>query len=229
MANLIDRELKLFFTSPLFMALEIAPSLLITVLIYNRLYTNLLPVIWMIIVLYSTFFELELWRSEFLNRGVKLKLYVNTSEYMPFLAHSISSLILLEFKTLIVLMSSTIVATIVASGQFFENLVFFLLATHGNWLFSLSVGYILSKDVFRGLKSSTALFICVLLFSMIAILMLSQASTYWPSASPDLREGAGFSNFNSYVLIFLFIFLLLYVSALFACSAAARNIRIDDI
>jgi len=234
--NLVNRELKFFFTSPLFIGLELAPAALIGVIIlspaiYN--FSNLLSVAWIIIVLYSTYFELETWRREFLNKGVKLRLYVNKSEYTPFLAHSLVSLILLELKTLIVLTSIVLMSPIREPVNF-NDMAFFLLITHGNWLFSLSVGHIFSKEVFKGLAASTAVFLSMLIFNAVTILVvyqtfISQSSvSYWPAASLDLSKGTGFST-SPYVLIALFLSLLLYVSALYAGSLAAKNIRIDDI
>lgn len=231
MVNLVDRELKFFFTSPLFMFLELAPVALVA---YIMLYSNsgleflqplvtLLPAAWVTIVLYSAFFELEVWCRDFLNRGVKLKLYVNKSEYTPFLAHSLVSLVLLELKTLIVLTS------LLAGVSSFNDLTHFLLATHGYWLFSLSFGYVFSKDVLRKIAGCTAVFLCVFILSaMISLFLIIQGQGQTQGQSSFLAEFY-VGQRSLLILVVLLVSLLLYISALFACSAAARNVRIDDI
>lgn len=226
MVNLIDRELKFFFTSPLFMGLELASAALVAYIMYYStvlsgfVNVNLLPVAWVIIVLYSTYFELEIWRRGFLNNGVKLKIYASKSEYTPFLAHSLVSLILLELKTLIVLISLQTLSL---------DLMHFLLATHGYWLFSLSVGYVLSKEVLRRLASSTAIFLCVLIPSVTALLSTLPGIFQSQNQSPSTNFLDAFKGLSLIIIIIFLVSLLLYVLALYACSRAVRNIRIDDI
>lgn len=214
--NLIDRELKLFFTSPLLLSLEFIPSALIALLVYYKWFESIVAIAWVVIVTYSTFFELEVWRKTFLNKGFKLKLYVNSSQYKPFLAHTLVSLILLEPKTLIVLMPLIIKH---------ESLNFwFLLGTHGYWLFSLSASHILSKEVFRSLNDS----IVVFLFSMTTIIAMISTSSqfpYWPIVSPI----QGRSEPMPGDLFLPFLSIPLYIFSLYACLLVARNIRIDDI
>jgi hypothetical protein len=235
--NLIDRELKFFFTSPILIVLELAPAALVT---YITLYSGavflkplvpLLPVAWVIIVLYSTFFELEVWRREFLNRGVKLKIYTNTSEYTPFLAHSLVSLILLELKTLIVLIPSVRLLT---SPEVFASLTHFLLVTHGNWLFSLSFGCIFSGEIFRKPAVSIPVFLCVLVFSLTTFVFSAvtiPAINQPPDQSPPSYFLNAFRTEQSFTLIVavLILSVILYFSALYASSLMVRNIRIDDI
>ncbi|MEM4168990.1 MAG: hypothetical protein QXZ66_09210 [Thermoproteota archaeon] len=235
MANLFDRELKLFFTSPLVMILEIAPAALLAYIIaYStsvlfKPLVPMLPVAWVMIVFFTTFFELEIWRRQFLNRGIKLGLYVNMSEYTPLLLHSLASLILLELKTLIVLTPS--IHSL--SGEVFSSLMYFLLITHGNWLFSLSFGYFFSEDVFRKLASSKALFLCVIVLSLMTLVF---NATVMPNnqQSGQLSQSFFLDMFKSDVLFILIVVtlilsLVLFFSALFACSLVVRNIRIDDI
>ncbi|MBO3754054.1 MAG: hypothetical protein FGF53_04155 [Candidatus Brockarchaeota archaeon] len=234
MANLVDRELKFFFTSPLLIVLELAPAALLAyIIVYSNLdifkpIVPLLPAAWVIIVLFSTFFELEIWRKEFLNRGVKLGLYVNTSEYMPLLIHSLVSLILLELKTLIVLTPSIKFL----GGEVISSLMYFLLITHGNWLFSLSFGYVFSEEVFRKLASSKAVFLCVIVFSLTTIVF--GATVLRNHQSSQSSTSHFLDMFKSDVLFILIVAILilsvaLFFSALFVCSLVVRNIRIDDI
>ncbi|MEM3958240.1 MAG: hypothetical protein QXO47_08570 [Thermoproteota archaeon] len=229
MANLFDRELKLLFTSPLLIAMEIASTLFLSVVIYNyktdSFIMQLMVPVWMIIVFYSTFFELEVWRRNFLNKGVKLKLYVNTSEYTPFLMHSFASLVLLELKTLIVILVPSIQAP-----PFPNEIGFFILAAHAFWLFALSVGYIVSKEVLRKPSNSTAIFLCMLIFSAVAFSVTMMSQSKQPSGQASSHPFFSvFCRLDTFTLIVLFVSLLLYVLALFACSLLVRNIRIDDI
>ncbi|MEM2051158.1 MAG: hypothetical protein QW506_03515 [Thermoproteota archaeon] len=227
MANLFDRELKLLFTSPLFIVLEFAPALFVAyVILYSSSFVSvipLLPAVWLVIVFYSAFFELEIWRREFLNKGVKLKIFTNTSEYTPFLVHSFVSLILLELKTLIVLMS------LIGGHLYFDYLLHFLLATHGYWLFSLSIGYILSKEISRKLVSSAAIFLCVLISCAVIFPFLITQGTGQSQGQSSFLNAFYVEQRSLLILVVLLLSLLLYVLALFACSVAARNIRIDDI
>lgn len=233
MANLIDRELKFFFTSPLLIVLELAPAALVAyVILYSGFFQtiiHLLPTTWVMIVLFSTFFELEIWRREFLNRGFKLELYVNTSEYKPLLAHSLVSLILLELKTLIVLIPSIRFS----GGEVVSSLMYFLLVTHGNWLFSLSLGSVFSEEVFRKLASSKAVFLCMIGFSLMTLVFSAtvtpntqQPGELSPSFFIDM-----FKSRSSFMLIVgvLIVSVALYFLALYACSLVVKNIRIDDI
>lgn len=216
------------------MVLEIAPAALLA---YIIVYSNsdpfkplvpLLPVAWLTIVFFTTFFELEIWRRQFLNRGVKLGLYVNMSEYTPLLLHFLASLILLELKMLIVL-----TPLIPFLREAFSSLMYFLLITHGSWLFSLSFGYVFSEEVFRKLASSKAVFLCVIVFSFMTLVfngtvMLSNQKSGQSSQSFFLDM---FKSNVSFILIvvILILSLVLFFSALFACSLLVRNIRIDDI
>ncbi|MCX8183541.1 MAG: hypothetical protein N3F08_03900 [Crenarchaeota archaeon] len=230
MANLIDRELKLFFTSPLFMILEFAPAALVAYIIVNSNWEffkpiiPLLPVTWMMIVLFSTFFELEIWRKEFLNRGVKLGLYVNMSEYTPLLIHCLVSLILLELKTVVVLIPS--IHSL--SDEVISSLMYFLLITHGNWLFSLSFGSVFSEEVFRKLASSKAAFLCVIVFSLMTLVFSATVTPNQQSPSSFLDIFKSDVSFRLIVAI-LILSVVLFFSTLFACSRVVMNIRIDDI
>jgi hypothetical protein len=233
LANLVDRELKLFFTSPLFMTLEFAPVALAA---YTLLCPGsfepivsvraLLPAVWLVIILCSTLSELEIWRMEFLNKGFKLKIYTAMSEYIPFLAHSLVSLILLELKTLIVLIP-VLRSPLIFND--FNGLIHFLLATHGYWLFSLSVGYGLSKEVLRKLANTTAIFLCVIIFSVtISPFLITQEASQPQGQQLFLKEfTVGFRSIL--ILVVLLVSLPLYVLALYACSVETRNIRIDGI
>lgn len=202
------------------MVLELVPAASVAyVILYSGFFKSVIPfitIIWIMIVLFSTFFELEVWRGNFLNRGFKLKLYVNTSEYKPFLAHSLASLILLELKTLIALL--VILVPLQAPPSI--EIGFFVLATHAFWLFALSVGYVVSKEVLRRSSSLTAFFIYMLIFSAVTFSMPIQQS--------DQTLSLFGLRLDTFTLIFLFVSLLLYVLALYACSVEARNIRIDD-
>ncbi len=230
---MIDRELKFFFTSPLLIVLELAPAALVAYVILHsgsfKPIIHLLPATWIVIVLFSTFFELEIWRREFLNRGFKLGLYINTSEYKPLLAHSLVSLILLELKTLIVLTPSIRVL----DSETVASLMYFLLATHGNWLFSLSFGSVFSEEVFRKLASSKAVFLCMIVFSLTTLVF---SATVAPDTQQQSQSSPSFfldmfKSGYSFILIVavLIVSVALYFSALFACSRVVRNIRIDDI
>jgi len=229
--NLVDRELKFFFTSPLFISLDLAPAALVAYMLYHfqffasLLSVSLLSVIWVIIVLYSTFFELEIWRREFLNKGIKLKIYINTSEYTPFIVHSLISLILLELKALIVLIALT------SSITDPELLIHFLIATHGCWLFSLAIGYILSEEVLRKLAGSTAIFLRVLILGVMTFMFRPQSTGGSENqlSSKIFLDAFKEQNRSLLILVVLLISLLLYVLALYACSVAVRNTRIDDI
>lgn len=206
------------------MVLELAPAASVAyVILYSDFFKSVIPfitiiwIIWIMIVLFSTFFELEVWRGNFLNRGVKLKLYVNTSEYKPFLAHSLASLILLELKTLLVILVS------LQAPPSPNEIGFFVLATHAFWLFALSVGYVVSKEVLRRSSSSTAFFLYVLIFSAVTFSVM-----HIQQSDQTLSRFGLFSRLDTFTLIVLFVSLLLYVLALYACSVEARNIRIDD-
>jgi len=231
LVNLVDRELKFFFTSPLFISLDLAPAALVAYMLYHfqffasLLSVSLLSVIWVIIVLYSTFFELEIWRREFLNKGIKLKIYINTSEYTPFIVHSLISLILLELKALIVLIALT------SSITDPELLIHFLIATHGCWLFSLAIGYILSEEVLRKLAGSTAIFLRVLILGVMTFMFRPQSTGGSENqlSSKIFLDAFKEQNRSLLILVVLLISLLLYVLALYACSVAVRNTRIDDI
>ena len=223
MVNIVDRELKLLFTSPLLIVLELASAVFLSVLINNKVIDLIIALpAWVIIVLFSTFFELEIWRRGFLNKGVKLKLYVNASEYIPFLAHSLASLLLLELKTLIVILMPSIQVQ-----PNLNDVGFFVLATHAFWLFALSVGYVISKDVLRKLSSSTAVFLCMLIFNTVAFSVVEYIQ---PSGQASWHAFFSvFSRLDTFALIVLLASSLLYVLALYACSLAVKNIRIDDI
>jgi len=227
LVNIVDRELKFFFTSPLLIVLELASAVFLSVLINNSV-IDLIVVLpaWVIIVLLSTFFELEIWRRGFLNKGVKLKLYVNASEYTPFLAHSLASLLLLELKTLIVILIPSIQVRLNLN-----DVGFFVLATHAFWLFALSVGYVISKDVLRKLSSSTAVFLCMLIFNTVAFSVVARALEYIQQSGQASWHAFFnvFSRLDTFALIVLLASSLLYVLALYACSLAVKNIRIDDI
>jgi hypothetical protein len=231
LVNLVDRELKFFFTSPLFISLELAPAALVAYMLYHfKFFASLLPVsllsvMWVIIVLYSTFFELEIWRRDFLNKGIRLKIYTNTSEYTPFLVHSLISLILLELKTLIIL---TALRPSISDPQ---PLIHFLIATHGCWLFSLAIGYILSKEVLRKLAGSTAIFLCVLILGVMTFMFKPSTIQSENQFSSSIFLDAFYKEQNRslLILVVLLISLLLYILALYACSVALRNTRIDDI
>lgn len=189
---------------------------------------RLMALVWMIIVLYSTFFELEVWRGNFLNKGVKLKLYVNTSEYAPFLAHSLASLVLLELKTLITLLVILTPSIQVLPSPY--EMGFFALATHAFWLFALSVGYIVSREVLRKPSRSTAIFLCMLIFTTVAFSVMVMLQYIRSSDQVPSHAFFGlFSRLDTFILIVLLVSLLLYVLALYACSLEAKNIRIDDI
>ena len=223
MVNIVDRELKFFFTSPLLIVLELAPAAFLSVLIYNKVIDTIIALpAWVIMVLLSTFFELEIWRRGFLNKGVKLKLYVNASEYTPFLAHSLASLLLLELKTLIVILIPSIQVQ-----PSLNDVGFFVLATHAFWLFALSVGYVISKDVLRKLSSSTAVFLCMLIFNTVAFSVMEYIQPSDQASQHDFFNV--FSRLDTFALIVLLASSLLYVLALYACSLAVKNIRIDDI
>lgn len=245
MASLAGRELKFFFTSPLFISLELAPIMLITILdiagpgfngpLPDVIPNSLLPIVWLMIVFYSTYFELELWRKGFLSKGVKLKVYASGSAYTPFLGHSAVSLVLLELKTLIFLPSFLIGPNSINLSDFGQIVVFFV-ATHINWLFSLSIGGIFSKEVFHKLADSTAVFLCILVFNVIAVLIVNSyifsskspsltLAQYWPT--PSLENNGIESLLELPFLFFSLLSLILFIVAVYVNSMIFRSLRMD--
>lgn|GEM_PF-1646952 len=240
MASLAGRELKFFFTSPLFISLELVPVMLITILdiagpnfqgpLREVIPIGLLPIVWLMIVFYSTYFELELWRKGFLNKGVKLKVYTSGSPYTLFLGHSAVSLVLLELKTLIFLLSFL-------SSPDFGQIIMFLIATHVNWLFSISIGSIFSKEVFPKLADSTAVFLCILIFNAVTVLIVnSQVSSqippvfslaqYWPTPSLEDNKEIG-SLLDPPFLAVSFFVLMLFTIAVYLNSMVVKGLRMD--
>lgn len=239
MTSLTSQELKFFFTSPLFMSLELAPVILITILgiagpdfkgpLQDIIPPGLLPIVWLMMVFYSTYFELELWRKGFLSKSVKLKFYTTGSPYAPFLEHSVVSIVLLELKTLIFVLPYFLLKN---PGQI---LVFFF-ATHVNWLFSLSIGSIFSKEVFNKMKDSTETFLCILIFNAIIVLIVnSQVSSqghsvlslapYWPTPSLE-NEGIGSLPMLPSLAV-LFTVLMLFIVAVYVNSTVVKGLRMD--
>jgi hypothetical protein len=235
LASLAGRELKFFFTSPLFISLELVPVMLIAILNFagalnDVVPDNLLPIVWLMIVFYSTYFELELWRKGFLNKGVKLKVYTSGSSYAPFLGHFAASLILLELKTVIFILSYLMSLQI-------WNLVMFLVVTHVNWLFSLSIGSIFSKEVFPKLADSTAVFLCILIFNAVTVLIVNlQVSSqvppvfslaqYWPTPSLEENKEIG-SLLNPSFLAVSFFVLMLFIITVYLNSMVVKGLRMD--
>ncbi|MEM2941040.1 MAG: hypothetical protein QW304_05770 [Thermoproteota archaeon] len=232
MASLAGRELKFLFTSPIFISLELVPVVLITIMGLTGNLTliipnDLLPIVWMMIVFYSTYFELELWRKGFLNKGVKLKAYASGSPYALFLEHSAVSLVLLELKTLIIIpsfLSSTDIG--------FLEIIVFLIATHINWLFSISVGSIFSKEVFNNMKDSVDVFLCILIFNAIVVLIANSKyqSSYslnglWPT--PSLENGGAESFLRLPFLTVSLIILMLFIVAVYVNSMVVKGLRMD--
>ncbi|MCS7138785.1 MAG: hypothetical protein NZ873_01855 [Crenarchaeota archaeon] len=219
MVTLFDRELKFVFTSPLFISLELVPAIL-SIAVQNIIPSKLLPIVWLMIIFYSTYFELELWRKSFLKKNIKLMVYTSSSPYTPFLIHCIVSLLLLELKTLIFILPYLNL----------QNLSIFLTATHVNWLFSLSLGTILSRDVFNDMADSTANFLCILVFSTIALLIInsttadSQVSfslkSYWPIPSVN---SADINIINNIIAVFL-ISTILFAIAIYANSMVTKRL-----
>ncbi len=236
MVSLLSQELKLFFTSPLFISLELAPVVVTTVLkivggISSDLVVpdKLLAIIWLMLVLYSTYFELEMWRKWFLNKGIKIKIYASGSPQTPFLMHSVASLVLLELKTLVFVLPYLLLSSIEI-----PSLPFFITATHVNWLLSLSIGNVFSKEVFNKLSDSTASFLCVSIFNTIVLLAFSQclpqsfplfSMVTWPFPS---LENAGVNNLTEPVfLVFSIVSIVFYTIAVYVNSNAAKSIRMD--
>lgn len=236
MVSLLSQELKLFFTSPLFISLELVPVVVTTALkIVGGISSDLavpdklLAIIWLMLILYSTYFELEMWRKWFLNKGIKIKIYTSGSPQTPFLIHSVASLVLLEFKTLVFvspyLLSSSIQVT---------PLLFFIITTHVNWLLSLSLGNVFSKEVFNKLSDSTASFLCMSIFNTIVFLAFNQCLPQsfplfsivpWPAPS---LENVGLSNLaHPVLLVSSIISIVFYAIAVYVNSNAAKSIRMD--
>jgi hypothetical protein len=242
LVGLVDRELKFFLTSPVLVSLELFPVLSLGILkiIEKHLEVikiviipdNLLAVVWLMLIFYSTYFELEVWRKSFLNRGTMLKVYTISSPYAPFLKHSVVSLVLLEFKTLVFLLSMLLPSLIISQkGLDFLQMAAFLVATHVNWLFSLSLGNILSREVFNNLPDSAAMFLCILIFNTITVLMISQNFSQGVSLSltqfwlmPSLEKGLG--DITTYLPAILFS-IVLYIVATLLNNRISRSIRID--
>jgi len=234
LVSLLDRELKFLFTSPLFIGLELIPVILITILdvagqdfkgpLLEIIPSNLLPIVWLMIIFYSTYFELELWRKTFLNKNVKLRVYASSSPYTPFIMHCIASLVLLELKTLVFILPYLL-------RQQLSNLPLFLVATHVNWLFSLSIGTILSQDVFNKMADPAANFLCILIFSVIALLIINakidsksiSLAQYWPALIPFSSEVPP----ESTTIIFL-ISLVLFAIAVYANSSIAKHLLLGS-
>ncbi|MEM2695393.1 MAG: hypothetical protein QXU09_00440 [Thermoproteota archaeon] len=235
--NLFLQELKLFFTSPLFISLELVSVIVIAVLkIVGGIFSNLavpdelLAVIWLMLILYSTYFELEMWREWFLNKGIKIKIYTSYSSQTPFLVHSVVSLVLLEFKTLVFILPYLLLSYVQM-----PSLLFFMIATHVNWLLSLSIGNIFSKEAFSKLADSTASFLCVSIFNTIIFLSFNQcfsspASLFsmvpWPVPS---LENDRVNNLNEPVFLVVSILsIVFYAIAVYVNYNAAKSIRMDD-
>ncbi|MEM3712384.1 MAG: hypothetical protein QXR97_02455 [Thermoproteota archaeon] len=234
MVSLLDRELKFLFTSPLFIGLELAPVMLITILdvagqdfkgpLLEIIPSNLLPIVWLMIIFYLTYFELELWRKTFLNKNVKLRVYASSSPYIPFIMHCIASLVLLELKTLVFILPYLL-------RQQLSNLPLFLAATHVNWLFSLSIGTILSQDVFNKMADPAANFLCILIFSVIALMIINSKidsasvslEKHWPALIPSSSEVPP----ESTTIIFL-ISLVLFAIAVYANSSIAKHLLLGS-
>ncbi|MBO3840708.1 MAG: hypothetical protein JTT17_07850 [Candidatus Brockarchaeota archaeon] len=235
MVSLLDRELKFLFTSPLFIGLELIPVMLITILdvagqdfkgpLLEIIPSNLLPIVWLMIIFYSTYFELELWRKTFLNKNAKLRVYASSSPYTPFLMHCIASLVLLELKTLVFILPYLL-------RQQLSNLPLFLAATHVNWFFSISVGTILSKDVFNKMADSAANFLCILIFSVIALLIINakidsksvSLAQYWPALVPSSNEVPP----ELITAVIFLISLVLFAIAVYANSSIAKRLLLGD-
>lgn len=230
MISLFSRELKFFFISPLFISLEFIPLMIMDIIIYtsppqDQIY-GLIPIIWLMVIFFYTYLELEMWRKGFLNKGVKLKVYVSTSPIFPLLVHSLVSLILLELKTLVVL---TPLAFQIFSLQS-EELVFFIMTTHAYWLFSISIGSIFSKDVFDELADPTAMLLCIATFGIIGSLVVYQFMVQSAGALkiipiPSLKATIDLLSSS----LVLFISIMLYGVALYANSKSIKNIRIDRL
>ncbi|MEM2607715.1 MAG: hypothetical protein QXT87_00535 [Thermoproteota archaeon] len=235
MVSLLDRELKFLFASPLFISLELAPVVLITILsiagpdlkgpLENIVPPVLLPIVWLTIIFYSTYFELKLWSREFLSNDVKLRVYSSSSPYIPFLMHCIASLILLELKTLVFILPFLL-------RNEAQNLLIFIIATHVNWFFSLSVGTILSKDVFNKMADSAANFLCILIFSVIALLIINakidsksvSLAQYWPALVPSSSEVPS----ELITAVIFLISLVLFAIAVYANSSIAKRLLLGD-
>lgn len=236
MVSFFSQELKLFFTSPLFISLELVPVVVTTVLkIVGSISSNLvvpdklLAIIWLMLVLYSTYFELEMWRKWFLNKGIKIKIYTSSYSQVPFMMHSFASLVLLELKTLVFILPYLLLSPVQIS-----SLLFFMIATHVNWLLSLSIGNIFSKEAFSKLADSTASFLCVSIFNTIIFLSFNQclslpASIFstvpWPM--PSLEDG-GVNNLTEPVFLVVSILsIVFYAIAVYVNSNTAKSIRMD--
>lgn len=227
MVSLLDRELKFFFTSPLFISLELTPVILITVLkvaeLLDIITQELLSVMLLAIIFYSTYFELELWRKTFLNKSVKLKVYSSSSPYIPFLMHCITSLVLLELKILILLLPY-----IHLLFSELQNLLMFFITIHINWLFSLSLGTILSKEVFNRIADSTASFLCILIFNVIFLLILNNKislAPYWPI--PPLFTDKNL--YLPYLTAFSLMSLLLFIIAVYTNSKITKRLLLGGL
>ncbi|MEM1554878.1 MAG: hypothetical protein QXJ72_08360 [Thermoproteota archaeon] len=229
MVSLLHRELKFFFTSPLLISLELAPVILIMILnitksLQDIIPKELLPVVWLAIIFYSTYFELELWRKTFLSKGFKLRVYSSSSPYVPFLMHCIVSLVLLELKTLVFILPYLL-------GNGLQNPLMFIIATHVNWLFFLSIGTILSQDVFNKMADPVANFLCILIFSVIALLIINSKTgsasvsleKHWPAFIPSSSEVPP----ESTTIIFL-ISLVLFAIAVYANSSIAKHLLLGS-
>lgn len=231
MVSFFSQELKLFFTSPLFISLELVPVVVTAVLKIvgsDLVPDKLLAIIWLMLVLYSTYFELEMWRKWFLNKGIKIKIYTSGYSQVPFLMHSFASLVLLELKSLVFILPY------LPSVQI-SSLLFFMIATHVNWLLSLSIGNIFSKEAFSKLADSTASFLCVSIFNTIIFLSFNQcfsspASLFsmvpWPVPS---LENDRVNNLNEPVFLVVSILsIVFYAIAVYVNYNAAKSIRMDD-
>ncbi|MGQ9478623.1 MAG: hypothetical protein ACUVQ0_01195 [Thermoproteota archaeon] len=174
------------------------------------------------IVFYTTYFELDMWRRGFLKNGARLKIYSDASPYTPFTSHSIVSLMLLELKTVIFLIPCVYSHT---SG--ISYLIMLLAAIHVNWLFSISLGGLLSKDVFKDMAESTATFLCISILSSIGILILTNTENlalYWPIPNPS--DASLLSSLHALLIL---IFIIIYVVAVYTNSVVARrNLRIES-
>ncbi|MGQ9596956.1 MAG: hypothetical protein ACUVQY_05670 [Thermoproteota archaeon] len=232
MVSLFSRELKFFFTSPLFISLEFIPLMIMDIIIYTSLpqdqIYSLIPIIWLMVVFFYTYLELEMWRKGFLNKGVKLKVYVSTSPIFPLLAHSLVSLILLELKTLVVWAPLAFEFQLFSSqpGELLK-IVLFIMTTHAYWLFSISIGSIFSKDVFDELADPTAMLLCIATFGIIGSLVIYPFMGQSGKIIPIPSLNATIDPLSSSLV--LFISIMLYGVALYANSKSIKNIRIDGL
>lgn len=179
------------------------------------------------IVFYSTYFELELWRKGFLSKGVKLKVYTTSSPHAPFLKHFVVSLVLLELKTLI------FIPPFLLNKLDFGGITVFLVATHVNWLFSLSIGSIFSKEVFNRMKDSVEVFLCILIFNAILVLIVNSQNqspyslnVLWPM--PSLEDKGTASLLEMPFMAVSFFILILFIVAVYVNSMVVKGLRMDS-